>query len=240
MKPTVGLVIAALVFAPFWARADIGFGPSTVVTSDTQVLDWGLPVMAFDANDSSNLTDTIVDNIDFSGAAFGSDLTLPNFARPEPGSATALAGNLGDILSMALTARGGIGNFAISGLTQNQTYELQIFAGSADGAESETVTDGTSSGDLAFGGDASGVGSIIDTFVAVGSTESFVITFDDGGKGYLDALDLRESSVTDSGPLSDPSPEPPTLAMLLAGSVLALVLAKRCRKQRAISVISAD
>jgi hypothetical protein len=228
MKHITGLIFAAFLLGSSWARAQPGFSADVQVTSDTQAIDWGLPVFAFDMNDWSNSSTTNVGGVDFSGDALGSQLTMTGFSKPVAGESTSstLTGNLGDIVSVAYSARGGSAIFALNGLKTGQTYELQLFAGSAGGVDSEEVSDGTWSGSISFGDGANGVDSIIDTFVAGGETVTFDMATPDGGTAYIDAIDLREAAVSDADPPADPSPEPSTLALLLAGVVLMLGLAK--------------
>jgi hypothetical protein len=224
MKHKAGLALLALLFMSPWAWAQT-FGPSTLIWEDPQVLNSGSPVFAFDIDDWLSGTTTTVNDVDFSGAAFGSDLTLVNFSGgllQGAASVSPMTADFGNVLAVAFA--GSTGNsvmISLNDLTLDRSYELQLFVGSAGPAGSETVTDGSSSRDLAYGGAGSGADYIVESFVAHNQNEFITITSDTGGNVILNAIDLRE----------DPTavPEPRALAMLAVGGLLMLGWARRFR-----------
>ena len=224
MKHKAALAVLAFLIIGRWAGAQ-QFGPSTPLVSDAQVLNSGITVFAFDFTDFMNGTTTTVNGIDFSGAADFSNFTVSDFrgygSADSPVSTMSTA--FGNILSYASLSGKGAGTLNLNGLTSGQTYQLQLFAGWVGDSSSETITQGASSGDLAFGGGGSGAYSIIDTFVAGSGSEDVYFASDDGGMTALTGLNLREEITV--------VPEPSAGMLLGMGVLLMLGLVRCCRVQ---------
>jgi hypothetical protein len=230
MKSKLLLSLLALTAMTIAAHAAVT-PTSTLVTGDSSVLTLGteetsLSVVAFQLGSPITLTNGVV----FSNGNSG---PLP-FVSTQNGITTTLSGVAGNTGALSQTAFSdpnldGVleasiltsGSFSLSttGLTVGHTYDLQIFTALPGGtAGTETVTDGLSSGSLAFGGANSGSYSTVDTFTALtGGSESVTIGSSTTGTEYVAAYELRD--ITDI-------PEPSTYAMIGLGLLSLFALGK--------------
>jgi hypothetical protein len=223
MKIQTALAVLALLFSGTWTHAQ-EFSLSTPVDSDDQVLNSGTAVFAVDF---SGMAET-VNGVDFISSADESDFSAPGFTGTmsnDEGASLQISTYFDNVLSVSAVGSHFFGEILLGNLTEGQTYFLQVFAGGAgDAGDSETLTDGSSTGDLAFGGSGSGVESLVETFVAGSSQETISFSPDNYGSLVLDAVNLREEA-------ADPAvvPEPSVSELLLAGAFLVLGAAG-CRR----------
>jgi hypothetical protein len=209
------------------AQAQV-FGTTTLVTEDSNVLNTGTTVLAYDVSNTA----TSVNGVNFSGATTNGAVTfsLSNFNDSDNNGVD------GSYLSSALTDAliDNIFNFGTSTaitlnhLTPGTTYALQVFAGTTGvGFGSMYLEDGSATGTLSFGNGSSNSTAYYttETFTA-GSTGTETLNFVPISDSYndsfviLDAFNLRAV------------PEPSTWAMLVGGVVL-LLGALRFRSSRA-------
>jgi hypothetical protein len=227
MKHKVALVILSfLCFSPRIQAQT--FSIDSGVTSDSQVLDSGTSVFAFDFSGAA----VTVNGVGFSDTAATSFFTLSGFRGTVSNDLTGstLSTFLNDVLASSTAGSHG-GGIDLSGLTSGLTYQLQLFTAGAGTTGSETVSDvtmaGTTvSGDLYYGGDGSEFYSIIDTFVASGSDENITFTSDDGSPVTLSAINFQQVDETSN---AEDAPEPGTMPFFLAGMVLLGLAARRHR-----------
>jgi hypothetical protein len=217
MKLQVPLIaVLALLFSGVWGVAQ-DFSLATPVVSDDQVLNSGSAVFAVDFSDIS----ATVNGVDFSSASpdFAMDGFISNMPNDDSSIST-MSTAFDSVLSVGLAnARGGMGQITLSGLMAGQTYELQLFAGGfTEDADSETISDGSTPGDLALGGDGSGVGMIIETFVAGDDGVENIDVNPDAELIELNAINLREETAVAPDPAD--APEPATWLLLVAGAFL--------------------
>jgi hypothetical protein len=218
MKFQVPLIaVLVLLFSSVWSVAQ-DFSLSTPVVSDDQVLNSGVAVVAIDFSGAS----ATINGVDFSGAweDFDEALFTSEMSNDEASIST-ISDDFESILSVGLANTRGSGQITLSGLTAGDTYELQLFAGGpSEDDNSETFSvDSTSSGNLVFGGeDGSGIGMIVETFVAGDDGGESIDLSSLSGMVELNALNLRDETTDVSDPAA--APEPATWVLLIAGALL--------------------
>jgi hypothetical protein len=241
LKKTYAGALGLLAFTVFSLSANAGtlisFGSSTSATAYTDVLNNDTTALAYDSQDANNSTTTAVNGVLFTGSQDPNGLTgvriysiphgfgtLSNGVNPISGAANAtyndiLAGSQYYIATQ---------NLSFANLTPGDTYLLQIFAGSTQNPQTntETLTDGTVSADLAYGPatSASGADFITETFTADNTGEE-TIQFSvkaDNQSSYegLNALDLRVV------------PEPSSMALVSMGLAACVLIYLRRKSAR--------
>jgi len=240
MKSTTSIlfaIAAALVTVTGTAQGQV-FGPSTYVTTDTDVLDLGssTTALAFDLYDQLNSSTTTVNNVTFSGDETGSGgvtLSITGYGNnggiDDNNGVTKLATmsqGYANILTQ-LSYGANPGTLTFGNLTAGDTYELQVFAGSQGAFGTETYTDPTTipgptppspSGGLNYGYGASRASYVTETFTApLSGTETIDVT--SGNFTIFEAVNLQDMTE---------APEPSTFALVLGGAG-ALLLVRRLR-----------
>lgn len=211
------------------ARAQF-FYADVAVTQDSDVLTDGTTVLAFDLYDSAHHTATTVNNVAFSGILTQNGVTFATTLSTDTTAGAIQQSGMTTNFENILTTNGyrlGSGGFTLSNLTPGASYELQIFAASTGGAQgTETLTDGSASGVLAFGtlyasGTPSAADYIIETFTAnMSGTETISVADNTNTNAVVfNAINLREL----------PIPEPGTWALMMGG-LLVLFGVQRSRK----------
>ncbi|BDS06610.1 hypothetical protein NT6N_16500 [Oceaniferula spumae] len=201
------------------SAAVITFGSADLSTSATDISTNGTLVEAINlVSDDSQIGGG---TLDINGVTFTNTNLLGNNYAFTTGVSTGDA-NL-DVLFSTLGYTGAAVQ-TLTGLTNGQQYELQLFIGDGRGfTAGRTMTFGDNDGDT--GNDAThtysdGAGTILEgtsaigTFTAVGTTQDFIFGVDGGPGGDLNAYQLRAI------------PEPSSLALLGLGG-LALVFRRR-------------
>ena len=235
LKKTCSVASVLLALTVFSLNANAGtsisFGSSTSATIYSDVENNGTTVLAYSYYDAANATTDAVHGVEFTGSEDPNGTNgVKNYSNSRgfnngSGGVNAISGadnaTYNDILS---------GNqfyvatqtLSFANLTDGDTYSLQIFSSSTQNpaTNTETLTDGSTSGDLAWGPatSASGGDFIIETFTADSSgTESIQFSVKantDSAYEGLSALNLRDVTTV---------PEPSSMALVsmgLAGCVL--------------------
>jgi hypothetical protein len=231
MKSTLVLlsILAGSFLSPV-AHAQM-FYSSMAASADTDVFSSGNTAFAFSFYDENNATTSSVNGVTF-GGVFTDPTTGVGFSYDNLGSGdqngttltastggTPISQNYVNILTNLHYNSNATSDLVFTGLTKGDSYELQVFGGGG-ATTTETLTDGTASGSLAYGsGNNPGdTGFVNETFTAASSTETVAVS----NTSYIvfNAVNLQDTTV----------PEPSTYAMLFGGIGL-LVLVSRLRNK---------
>lgn len=211
----LSILLTVVVFMPS-ARAQF-FYSNVAVTQDSDVLTDGTTVLAFDLHDSATHI-TSVNGVAFSGSYIQNGVTFATTLSSDTTAGAVQQSGMTTNFENILTTNGyhlASGSFTLSNLTPGASYELQIFAASTGGAQgTETLTDGSANGVLAFGtlfasGTPSAADYIIETFTAnISGTETISVADKANTNAVVfNAVNLREL----------PVPEPGTWALMIGG-----------------------
>ena len=198
------------------SAAIIAFEAPDLNTTPGEVSTNGTPVSAVNlvSHNSLVIGTTTVNGVDFVDTnLFSNGYAVSGLVNTGDSNLDTLVGTVG---------YNGPASVQLSGLTNGQQYELQIFIGdNRAGSSGRTLTVGDLSGGTgatytyADGGTAQQATSIIGTFTAIGTTQDFTAVLGGGGTGTeFSAYQLRAV------------PEPSSTALLGLGG-LALILRRR-------------
>jgi hypothetical protein len=202
LKPLVGfLAIAA--FATTVQAVPTTFTAPTAVTGDSNVLNLGDTVLAFDVSGSAET----VNGVSFTGGTTQNGVTLSitdQFSNNEGSPGTGLSTGLAAVLSNIDATFGNSPlTITLGNLTDGTTYDLRLFSGSYAATGGEALADGSATGTLFIGQGGSDTSyadlnftagpSLSQTLTITGTTQQF---------GIINALDLQAV------------PEPSTFALM--------------------------